>query len=89
VVDARDRASISRARTRRPPPLASWLVGAAMVAIAALFFFPMVWMVLSSFKSDRAIFESPFALPESIDLANWRRRGRSATSASTRSTARS
>ena len=31
----------------------------------------MVWMVLSSFKSNRAIFSSPFALPDSIDLSRW------------------
>ena len=39
--------------------------------LAAVFFFPMVWMVLSSFKTDRAIFTSPFALPETIDFAVW------------------
>ena len=39
----------------RPPPkplgprLAHWLSGAAMVILALLFFFPLVWMVLSSF----------------------------------------
>ena len=48
-----------------------WLTGAALVVLAILFFFPMVWMVLSSFKTDRAIFSSPFALPESIDLGRW------------------
>ncbi len=42
-----------------------------MVLLAAVFFFPMVWMVLSSFKTDRAIFTSPFALPETIDLSVW------------------
>ena len=36
--------------------------------LAVVFFFPMVWMVLSSFKTNRAIFRSPFALPETIDL---------------------
>ena len=36
-----------------------------------VFFFPMVWMVLSSFKTNRAIFASPFALPESFDLSRW------------------
>jgi raffinose/stachyose/melibiose transport system permease protein len=46
-------------------------VTAFLVALAAVFFFPLVWMVLSSFKTDRAIFASPFALPESIDLGHW------------------
>lgn len=48
-----------------------WLTGAALLALATVFFFPMVWMVMSSFKTDRAIFASPFALPESIDLSIW------------------
>jgi raffinose/stachyose/melibiose transport system permease protein len=47
------------------------LTAVALLAIAALFFFPMVWMVLSSFKSNAAIFASPFALPTSIDLGRW------------------
>jgi raffinose/stachyose/melibiose transport system permease protein len=54
--------------TRRIPRL---LTAVALLAIAALFFFPMIWMVLSSFKSNAAIFASPFALPESIDLGRW------------------
>jgi raffinose/stachyose/melibiose transport system permease protein len=51
--------------------LGRWLVSAALMALAVAFFFPMVWMVLSSFKTDRAIFSSPFALPEGIDLSRW------------------
>ncbi len=61
------------ARAPRPlgPRIAHWLVGAAMVLLAVAFFFPLVWMVLSSFKSNGAIFQSPFALPESIDFSRW------------------
>lgn len=60
----------------RPEPplgrrLAHWLTGAAMAALALVFFFPLVWMVLSSFKTNGAIFQSPFALPESIDFSKW------------------
>ena len=44
-------------------------VGLALLAI--VFFFPMVWMVLSSFKTNRAIFRAPFELPTSIDLSRW------------------
>ena len=51
--------------------LAHLLTGAAMVLLALVFFFPLVWMVLSSFKSNGAIFQSPFALPESIDFSKW------------------
>ncbi|HKZ91389.1 MAG TPA: carbohydrate ABC transporter permease [Candidatus Limnocylindrales bacterium] len=52
---------------------ARWLVGAGLVMLAGVFFFPKVWMVLSSFKTDHAIFSSPFALPQSIDLSRWAR----------------
>jgi raffinose/stachyose/melibiose transport system permease protein len=51
--------------------VARWLTLGALVLLAALFVFPMIWMVLSSFKTDQAIFSSPFALPESIDLSRW------------------
>ena len=63
--------------TPAPPPrplgprIVNWLVGAAMALLAIAFFFPLVWMVLSSFKTDAAIFRSPFALPETIDLSVW------------------
>lgn len=43
----------------------------SQVAIAVVFFFPMVWMVLSSFKSNADIFSSPLSLPTSIDLSRW------------------
>lgn len=55
-------------RARRIPAL---LTAGGLLVVAALFFFPMVWMVLSSFKSNAAIFASPFALPTSIDLGRW------------------
>jgi raffinose/stachyose/melibiose transport system permease protein len=57
-------------RGRRAPDL---LISAALVALAFVFFFPMIWMILSSFKSNAAIFTSPFGLPDGIDLARWAR----------------
>jgi raffinose/stachyose/melibiose transport system permease protein len=60
----------------RPRPLAR-IPGAvatvALVLLAIVFFFPMVWMVVSSFKSNSAIFASPFALPDSVDFSRWAR----------------
>jgi raffinose/stachyose/melibiose transport system permease protein len=58
----------SAAPSRQVPDL---LVSVALVILAVVFFFPMVWMVLSSFKSNAAIFGSPFGLPESIELSRW------------------
>ena len=53
---------------RRLPML---LMSAALLGLAFVFFFPMVWMVMSSFKTNSAIFSAPFALPASIDLSRW------------------
>jgi raffinose/stachyose/melibiose transport system permease protein len=47
------------------------LVSGALLVVAVVFFFPMIWMVLSSFKTNAAIFAAPFALPESIDFGKW------------------
>jgi raffinose/stachyose/melibiose transport system permease protein len=54
--------------TRAVPRL---VTGAALLLVATVFFFPMVWMVLSSFKTNQAIFQHPFALPAAIDLGRW------------------
>ena len=64
------RLSTVAAPSRRLPDV---LVSIALVVLAAAFFFPMIWMVLSSFKSTAAIFDSPFGLPERIDLSTWAR----------------
>lgn len=56
---------------RRRLALPHLLVSAAFVLLALVFFFPMIWMVLSSFKSNSAIFSAPFALPETFDLSLW------------------
>jgi raffinose/stachyose/melibiose transport system permease protein len=47
------------------------LVGGAFLLIGIVFLFPMVWMVLSSFKANRDIFRSPLSLPTTIDLGRW------------------
>lgn len=47
--------------------LVTWLLG----AVSLVFFAPMIWMVLSSFKSNAQIFASPFALPTSLNFGKW------------------
>lgn len=44
-----------------------------MSLASLLFLLPLIWMVLSSFKTQSQIFDSPFTLPTSIDLGNWAR----------------
>ena len=53
---------------RRLPDL---LISIALVIVALVFFYPMVWMVLSSFKTNQAIFTTPFSLPTSFDFGRW------------------
>ena len=53
---------------RRFPSL---LVSAALLVLAFVFFFPMIWMVMSSFKTNADIFSKPFAPPTSIDFGKW------------------
>jgi len=63
---------VSTASARpRAGRLLGLLTTLALIIIAVVFFFPMVWMVLSSFKTNSDIFSAPFALPTSIDFARW------------------
>jgi ABC-type sugar transport system permease subunit len=39
--------------------------------LALVFFFPLIWMVMSSFKTNSAIFSAPFSPPDSIDFSKW------------------
>jgi raffinose/stachyose/melibiose transport system permease protein len=47
------------------------LVSGALLLLALIFFFPLIWMVMSSFKTNSAIFSAPFAPPASIDFSKW------------------
>ncbi|AIQ65847.1 sugar permease [Paenibacillus stellifer] len=42
-----------------------------MIAISCIYFYPIIWLVLSSFRENRDIFSSPFGLPEQIRFRNW------------------
>ena len=43
----------------------------ALVGFSVLCLFPIVWLFLSSFKSNTELFENPWGLPRSLDLANY------------------
>ena len=51
---------------RHAPPAAARQL--ALLLLAFMFFFPMIWMVMSSFKTNADIFSAPFSLPETIDF---------------------
>jgi len=44
---------------------------AVMIVLSCVFFYPMIWLVLSSFRQNREIFATPFELPSKINLHNW------------------
>lgn len=59
-------------RRRRAPLRTSSIVYYVVMTTASLFFvLPLLWMVASSFKTKREIFDAPFALPTSLDLTVW------------------
>jgi raffinose/stachyose/melibiose transport system permease protein len=47
------------------------LVYLGLALLALVFFIPLVWMVLSSFKSNAEIFTTPFSLPTGFDFTIW------------------
>ncbi len=62
---------MSGRRTSAPLTWGRVTVRVSLVLIAAVFFFPLVWMIASSFKTNHDIFADPFALPRSFDLGRW------------------
>ncbi|MGK9230267.1 carbohydrate ABC transporter permease [Inquilinus limosus] len=63
----RPRSATGQARRGR----AGWGVYAVLVIGALVMIYPLIWMVLSSFKSDQEIFSNPAALPTQVDLDNY------------------
>jgi raffinose/stachyose/melibiose transport system permease protein len=60
-----------RSRPAGVGPLPGILAGGGLALLAIVFFFPMAWMVLSSFKTNAQIFRTPFALPTELDFGRW------------------
>ncbi|MGW3622413.1 carbohydrate ABC transporter permease [Streptomyces sp. NPDC000880] len=44
-----------------------------LVIWAIMVVLPLLWAVMTSFKTDRAIFTSPWSLPDSLHFENWSR----------------
>lgn len=42
-----------------------------MIALSLIYVVPLGWMVMSSFKTKREIFDAPFALPADPDFGAW------------------
>ncbi|HTX73874.1 MAG TPA: carbohydrate ABC transporter permease [Rectinemataceae bacterium] len=56
---------------RRPHFRGEWVLEPVMIVIAALFIFPVLFIVMSAFKPDSAIMMNPLALPKSLFLENF------------------
>jgi raffinose/stachyose/melibiose transport system permease protein len=69
--------ALSTERTNRSPGTLVSVVGSRtlyhgiMVALSLVYVVPLGWMVMSSFKSKREIFDAPFALPTDPDFGSW------------------
>lgn len=50
---------------------AHFLYYMVMILISLGTFYPLIWLLLSSFRENRDIFSAPFALPERINFQNW------------------
>jgi multiple sugar transport system permease protein len=59
------------ARRRRGPQPSRVVTYAILLLGAAIMIYPLLWMVMSSVKSDQEIFSNPAALPNDIDLVNY------------------
>ncbi|MGW4031127.1 carbohydrate ABC transporter permease [Streptomyces sp. NPDC004838] len=44
-----------------------------LIIWAIMVVMPLLWAVMTSFKTDRAIFTSPWALPDKLHFSNWSR----------------
>jgi len=60
---------VSRAIEKPRSPL-EWLQFGVAGVIVLVMFYPAIWMVYSSFKSNREIFRTPFALPKEWQWGN-------------------
>jgi N-acetylglucosamine transport system permease protein len=49
------------------------VINASLIIWAAIVIFPMIWLIYSSFKTDQEIFFEPWALPQSLQWANFQR----------------
>lgn len=64
----------AQAKARRPrlsPTMSSVIYHTVLTAVSMIYILPLLWMIASSFKTKRQIFDAPFALPTSIDLSIW------------------
>ncbi|WP_206109204.1 carbohydrate ABC transporter permease [Paenibacillus sp. HB172176] len=62
------RAEEQKSRSKRFSAIFYYLF---MIILSCFYFYPLLWLILSSFRENREIFSSPFALPDSIHFSNW------------------
>ncbi|MEU8520499.1 carbohydrate ABC transporter permease [Streptomyces sp. NBC_01216] len=62
-----------RDRGRREGATLNVFSHGVLIIWAIMVVMPLLWAVMTSFKTDRAIFTSPWALPDKLHFENWSR----------------
>jgi N-acetylglucosamine transport system permease protein len=57
-----------RASTNVGERISQWLLSGVLILWSIIVIFPMWWLLYTSFKTDREIFFSPWALPGALHL---------------------
>ncbi len=76
AAEARDARSAEPIELRRPPrSTGDKVVGGVSHAVLTIWCFlvvvPLLWVIMSSFKTSSEIFASPFAPPSSLQFSNY------------------
>jgi raffinose/stachyose/melibiose transport system permease protein len=66
-------AATSRSATLRAVgrPVRTVLIWAVLIALVVAVLYPLLWMVFSSFKDNREVFDHPWALPSQLRWSNF------------------
>lgn len=71
VIQAISRQEMTVAKKQSRRDKAGFFTYAILISGAVIMVYPLVWMVLASFKTDQEIFSSAAALPTGFDLKNY------------------
>jgi len=62
-----------RVRADKRTSLSTFLLNSLLAVWAAIVIFPMLWLLYTSFKTDKEIFFSPWSLPAALQWDNYQR----------------
>ncbi|MFD6371580.1 hypothetical protein ACFWGM_31635, partial [Streptomyces roseolus] len=82
------RKTAAPAGTKREGTVLNVFSHGVLIIWAIMVVLPLLWAVMTSFKTDRAIFTSPWSLPDGLHFDSWSRGGGPAAQEATRQTTR-